>query len=52
MFYFTIQAHQKNRTLKTIFSGEKKSKEQRSIDINIFCTYIDDDHMNSKIIKK
>jgi len=51
VFYFTVEAQQKNLTLRTKFSGEWKSKEPISIGGNIFCSYMDGDRMNSKTMK-
>jgi hypothetical protein len=51
IFYITIQAQQKNRTLRTNFSGEWKSKEPISIGGNIYCSYVGGDRMNSKTMK-
>ena len=51
VFYFTVEAQQKNITFRTKFSGEWKSKEPISIGGNIFCSYMDGDRMNSKTMK-
>ena len=51
VFYFTVEAQQKNITHRSKFSGEWKSKEPISIGGNIFCSYVDGDRMNSKTMK-
>jgi hypothetical protein len=51
VFYFTMQAQQKNDTHRANFSGEWKSKEPISIGGNIFCSYVEGDRMNSKAMK-
>jgi len=51
VFYFVVEAQQKNVTLRTNFSGEWKSKEPISIGGNIFCSYVGGDRMNSKTMK-
>lgn len=51
VFYFSIEAQQKNITNRTGFSGEWKSKQPISIGGNIFCSYVEGDRMNSKTMK-
>ena len=51
IFYFTIDAQQKNTNHLTKFSGEWKSKVPISIGGNIFCSYLEGDRMNSKTMK-
>ena len=51
VFYFTVEAQQKNLTHRTKFSGEWKTKEPISIGGNIFCSYVEGDRMNSKTMK-
>ena len=51
VFYFTLEAQQRNVTYRTKFSGEWKSKEPISIGGNIFCSYVEGDRMNSKTMK-
>ena len=51
IFYFTIDAQQKNTNHLTKFSGEWKSKAPISIGGNIFCSYVEGDRMNSKTMK-
>ena len=51
VFYFTVEAQQKNVIHRTKFSGEWKTKEPISIGGNIFCSYLEGDRMNSKTIK-
>jgi len=51
LFYFTVEAQQKNLTHRTKFSGEWKTKEPISIGGNIFCSYVEGDRMNSKTMK-
>ena len=51
VFYFTLEAQQKNVTHRTKFSGEWKTKEPISIGGNIFCSYLEGDRMNSKTMK-
>ena len=51
VFYFTLEAQQKNVTHRTKFSGEWKSKEPISLGGNIFCSYVESDRMNSKTMK-
>jgi hypothetical protein len=51
VFYFTVEAQQKNLTHRTKFSGEWKTKEPISIGGNIFCSYLEGDRMNSKTMK-
>ena len=51
VFYFTVEAQQKNVTNRTKFLGEWKSKEPISIGGNIFCSYVEGDRMNSKTMK-
>ena len=51
VFYFTVQAQQKNGTQRTNFSGEWKSKESISMGGNIVCVYADGDRMRSKTMK-
>ena len=51
VFYFTVEAQQKNVTHRTKFSGEWKTKEPISIGGNIFCSYLEGDRMNSKTME-
>lgn len=51
VFYFTLEAQQKNVTHRTKFSGEWKTKEPISIGGNIFCSYVEGDRMNSKTMR-
>ena len=51
VFYFTVEAQQKNLTHRTKFSGEWKTKEPISIGGNIFCSYVEGDRMNSTTMK-
>lgn len=51
VFYFTVEAQQKNVTHRTKFSGEWETKEPISIGGNIFCSYVEGDRMNSKTMK-
>lgn len=51
VFYFTLEAQQKNVTQRNKFSGEWKSKEPISIGGNILCSYVEGDRMNSKTMK-
>ncbi len=51
VFYFPLQAQQKNYTHRANFSGEWKSKEPISMGGNIFCAFIVGDRMNSKTMK-
>jgi hypothetical protein len=51
VFYFTVEAQQKNITHRTKFSREWKTKEPISIGGNIFCSYVEGDRMNSKTMK-
>jgi hypothetical protein len=51
VFYYTLDAQQKNVTHRTKFSGEWKTKEPISIGGNIFCSYAEGDRMNSKTMK-
>jgi hypothetical protein len=51
VFYFNVQAQQKNGTQRANFSGEWKSQEPISIGGNIFCAFNDADRMNSKTMK-
>ena len=40
VFYYTLEAQQKNVTHRTKFSGVWKTKEPISIGGNIFCSYV------------
>ena len=51
VFYYTLEAQQKNVTNRTKFSGEWETKEPISIGGNIFCSYLEGDRMNSKTMK-
>jgi antitoxin component YwqK of YwqJK toxin-antitoxin module len=51
VFYYNVEAQQKNVTHRTKFSGEWKTKEPISIGGNIFCSYLEGDRMNSKTMK-
>jgi antitoxin component YwqK of YwqJK toxin-antitoxin module len=51
VFYFTLEAQQKNVTHRTKFSGKWETKEPISIGGNIFCSYFEGDRMNSKTMK-
>lgn len=51
VFYFTVEAQQKNVTHRTKFSGKWETKEPISIGGNIFCSYLEGDRMNSKTMK-
>ena len=51
VFYFTVEAQQKNIPHRSKFSGEWTSKEPISIGGNIFCLYVKGDRMNSKTMK-
>ena len=51
VFYFTVEAQQKNIPHRSKFSGEWTSKEPISIGGNIFCSYVEGDRMNSKTMK-
>ena len=51
VFYYTLEAQQKNVTHRTKFSGVWKTKEPISIGGNIFCSYVEGDRMNSKTMK-
>jgi hypothetical protein len=51
VFYFTVEAQQKNVTHRANFSGEWKSKEPITMGGNIVCAYIVGDRMNAKSMK-
>jgi len=51
VFYFTVEAQQKNVIHRTKFSGEWKTKEPISIGGNIVCSYDEGDRMLSKTMK-
>jgi hypothetical protein len=51
VFYFTVEAQQKNIPNRSKFSGDWTSKEPISIGGNIFCSYVEGDRMNSKTMK-
>jgi len=51
VFYFTVEAQQKNVTHRANFSGEWKSKEPITMGGNIVCAYIVGDRMNAKTMK-
>ena len=51
VFYFTVEAQQKNIPNRSKFSGEWTAKEPISIGGNIFCSYVEGDRMNSKTMK-
>ena len=51
VFYFPVQAQQKNDTHHANFSGEWKSKEPITMGGNIVCAFINGDRMNSKTMK-
>jgi len=51
VFYYTVEAQQKNVTHRNKFSGEWKTIEPISIGGNILCSYVEGDRMNSKTMK-
>jgi hypothetical protein len=51
VFYFTVEAQQKNVTHRANFSGEWKSKEPITMGGNIVCAFIVGDRMNAKTMK-